>query len=111
MGSGFQAMQLTEVHKGTDSTNAFQSMAGQQQLRASVDELSKEFMSYAIVTAASARELHQNMVNSCRYTQQELHRWATDLESRLTEALDRKVPTVDAVSQSIDTKLALYHAK
>eukprot|EP00974_Lingulodinium_polyedra_P044527 4271734-Lingulodinium_polyedra.AAC.1 len=41
MGDGFQAMQLTEVHKVTDSMNALQSMAEQQQLRASVDELSK----------------------------------------------------------------------
>eukprot|EP00974_Lingulodinium_polyedra_P021985 2121667-Lingulodinium_polyedra.AAC.1 len=81
MGNGFQAMQLTESHKVTDSMNALQSMAEQQQLRASVDELSKEFMSYAAVTTASVRELHQNMVSNCRYTQQELHRWATDLEN------------------------------
>eukprot|EP00974_Lingulodinium_polyedra_P109748 10616369-Lingulodinium_polyedra.AAC.1 len=47
LGNGFQAMQLTEAHKVTDSTHALQSMAEQQQLRASVDELSKEFMSYA----------------------------------------------------------------
>eukprot|EP00974_Lingulodinium_polyedra_P021954 2119170-Lingulodinium_polyedra.AAC.1 len=53
MGNGFQAMQLTEVHKVADSMNALQSMAEQQQLRASVGELSKEFMSYAAVTAAS----------------------------------------------------------
>eukprot|EP00974_Lingulodinium_polyedra_P021797 2104941-Lingulodinium_polyedra.AAC.1 len=61
-------MQLAEIHKVTDSMNALQSMAEKQQLRASVDELSKEFMSYAIVTIASVRELHQNMEGNCRYT-------------------------------------------
>eukprot|EP00974_Lingulodinium_polyedra_P019138 1848976-Lingulodinium_polyedra.AAC.1 len=48
--------------------NALQSTAEQQQLHANVDELSKEFMSYAAVTTASVKELHQNTVSSCRYT-------------------------------------------
>eukprot|EP00974_Lingulodinium_polyedra_P051991 5001425-Lingulodinium_polyedra.AAC.1 len=51
------------------------------------------------------------MVISCHCTQQELHRRATDLESRLKEALDGKVPTMEAVLQTIDTKLAMYHVK
>eukprot|EP00974_Lingulodinium_polyedra_P098250 9523061-Lingulodinium_polyedra.AAC.1 len=65
MGNGVQAMQLTEVHSVTDSTNALQSMAEPQQLRANVDEVSKELMSYATVTTASVKELHQNMASNC----------------------------------------------
>eukprot|EP00974_Lingulodinium_polyedra_P109251 10570120-Lingulodinium_polyedra.AAC.1 len=61
MGSGLQAMQVTERIKVTDNMTAHQTMAEQQGLRSSVGELSKEFMSYAAVAAASVREFHPNM--------------------------------------------------
>eukprot|EP00974_Lingulodinium_polyedra_P006948 659176-Lingulodinium_polyedra.AAC.1 len=48
-----------------------QAMAAQQQLRASVEELSRECMSYTAVAAATMHELQQNMVSNymkCRMT-------------------------------------------
>eukprot|EP00974_Lingulodinium_polyedra_P002872 268838-Lingulodinium_polyedra.AAC.1 len=58
-----------------------QAMAAQQQLRASVEELSREFMSYTAVAAATLNELQQNTVSNYMRMQNDLHLWATDLES------------------------------
>eukprot|EP00974_Lingulodinium_polyedra_P095727 9279092-Lingulodinium_polyedra.AAC.1 len=48
------------------------------------------------------------MVSNYMKMQNDLHLWATDLESRLKEALEGKVLTVDSV---IDANIALYHKK
>ena len=74
---------MTEIQAVGESMRTPQAMADQQQLRANVEELSREFTSYTTVTAATVNELHQNTVGNCRQMQSELRLWATDLENRL----------------------------
>eukprot|EP00974_Lingulodinium_polyedra_P089185 8648872-Lingulodinium_polyedra.AAC.2 len=54
VGNGIQAVQMTVMRE----------IAKQQQLRANVEDLSKEFTRYTSVTAAAVDDLHQNMIGN-----------------------------------------------
>eukprot|EP00974_Lingulodinium_polyedra_P105441 10209427-Lingulodinium_polyedra.AAC.1 len=71
---------MTDLLVTGESVKTLQEIADRQQLRASVEELSKEFVRYTSVTAAAVNDLHQNMIGNRAKVYNELHVWASGLQ-------------------------------
>eukprot|EP00974_Lingulodinium_polyedra_P101662 9845191-Lingulodinium_polyedra.AAC.1 len=55
---------MTYMRVTGESVKTLQEIADRQQLRATVEELSKEFMRFTSATAAAVNSLHQNMIRN-----------------------------------------------